>query len=41
VSGYAQQAGSGLAEDTVDAFDRPRQLFEQVVAGLPILVVVN
>jgi hypothetical protein len=34
VSGYAQQAGSGLAEDAVDAFDRSRQLFEKVVVGL-------
>lgn len=33
---HAQAAarGSGLAEDTVDAFDRSRQLFEKVMAGL-------
>lgn len=31
---YAQQAGSGLAEAVAGAFDRSRQLFEKVVAGL-------
>jgi hypothetical protein len=34
VSGYAQQAESGLAEDAVEAFDRSRGLFEEVVAEL-------
>lgn len=37
VSGYAQQAGSGQtqqAEGVAGAFDRSRQLFEEVVAGL-------
>ncbi|MGH3927558.1 MAG: hypothetical protein ACRDTT_32645, partial [Pseudonocardiaceae bacterium] len=37
MSGYAQQAGSGQAqqaEGVAGAFDRSRQLFEEVVAGL-------
>lgn len=34
MSGYAQQAGSGLAEAAAGAFDRSQQLFEEVVAGL-------
>ena len=34
MSGYAQQAGSGVSEARVDGFDRSRQLFEKVVAGL-------
>ncbi|MGH7927104.1 MAG: hypothetical protein ACREQV_04860, partial [Candidatus Binatia bacterium] len=32
MSGYAQQTGAGQAE--AGAFDRSRQLFEEVVAGL-------